>query len=256
MGSTSPQFWHRRRVFVTGCTGFLGTWVVRELLAAGAEVAGLVRARVADSDLFRDRLFERIAVVRGRVEDQGRLETSLALHDIQTVFHLASPGAESVLAAALRAVPFGSVTLPVPIGDPGRASLVSAFARRTGYRVGLAELPALFGGGSQTVPRAEESYLYVRDAARALLTLAEAVVADPMAWSGWPIRFNPTTTGRELSAALDRQPLDAPSATPLLTSHPLGWSPSVSLADAVAETIAWPRGGRNRSPQRVTVCAA
>jgi hypothetical protein len=184
MGSTSPQFWHRRRVFVTGCTGFLGTRVVRELLAAGANVVGLVRARAADSELFRDRLFERVAVVRGRVEDRGRLETAFALHEIQTVFHLAAPGVETVLAAALRARPAGAVVLPIRPGDDDRAAAASAFARRTGYRVGLAELPG----------RRDES-------ARALLALAEMVAADPMAWSGWPVRFGSTTAVRELAAA-------------------------------------------------------
>jgi NAD(P)-dependent dehydrogenase (short-subunit alcohol dehydrogenase family) len=91
----TPAFWSDRRVLVTGCTGFLGTWVVRELLANGANVTGLIRNRVPDSDLIRDRLFEGIRVVRGRIEDGMRLRQTLAIHEIETVFHLAGPPADT-----------------------------------------------------------------------------------------------------------------------------------------------------------------
>src|SRR6516225_8496149 len=83
-------FWQDRRVFVTGCTGLVGTWTVRELLARGAHVVGLVRDQVPGSELVRGTLMERIDVVRGCVEDQALVERALAEYEIQTVFHLAA----------------------------------------------------------------------------------------------------------------------------------------------------------------------
>jgi CDP-glucose 4,6-dehydratase len=218
MGRPSPSFWHRRRVFVTGCTGFLGTWVVRELLARGAVVVGLVRDRARPSDFFDDRLFERITVVRGRVEDRWRLESALAVHGIETVFHLAVPAvalstpsdptrhlaarwARTLLTAVRRAAPSAEVVIPVPVGDTtGRAEVAAALARQAGSAVGVAVLPRLFGGGDRTWSRLvpwtlrailtgrpvepardelAEPYLYVHDAARACLGLAESLAGDP-----------------------------------------------------------------------------
>jgi CDP-glucose 4,6-dehydratase len=86
----AETFWQDRRVFVTGCTGLVGTWTVRALLERGAHVVGLVRDRVAGSELIRGGLFRQMDVVRGSVEDQPLVERTLAEYEIQTVFHLAA----------------------------------------------------------------------------------------------------------------------------------------------------------------------
>lgn len=86
----SSHFWRDRRVLVTGCTGLVGAWTVRELLARGAHVVGLVRDRVPGSDLVRSGLIRKIDVVRGRLENQRLLERALGEYEIQTVFHLAA----------------------------------------------------------------------------------------------------------------------------------------------------------------------
>jgi CDP-glucose 4,6-dehydratase len=231
MGQPSPSFWHRRRVFVTGSTGFLGAWVVRELLARRANVIGLVRDRARPSDLFDGGLVQRVTTVRGRVEDRWRVESALRLYDVQTVFHLAAPAdpalplaarwLRTVLAAAARSAPSAEVVVPVPAGDAtGRAEVARRFARQAGYAVGLAELPRLFGGGDRTWSRLvpwtaravlcgrpvepprdderSEPHLYVRDAARACLWPAEALAGDPEAWAGRAVPFPPTATGAEV----------------------------------------------------------
>jgi CDP-glucose 4,6-dehydratase len=274
MGRPSPSFWHRRRVFVTGCTGFLGTWVVRELLARGAVIVGLVRDRVRPSDLIDDRLFERITVVRGRVEDRWRLESALAVHDIETVFHLAVPAvalatpsdptrhlaarwARTLLTAVHRAIPVAEVVIPVPTGDAtGRTEMAADFARQTGSAVGVAVLPRLFGGGDRTWSRLvpwtlravlsgrpvepprdyelTESYLYVRDAARACLGLAESLAGDPEAYTGRATPFPATATGADLFEVLTAPYLPALA----IADRP---SPNVPLLDAAAETVGWYR---------------
>lgn len=83
-------FWQDRRVFVTGCTGLVGSWTVRALLEQGAHVVGLVRDRLPQSELARSGLDRRIDVVHGCVENETLLERTLAEYEIQTVIHLAA----------------------------------------------------------------------------------------------------------------------------------------------------------------------
>jgi CDP-glucose 4,6-dehydratase len=86
-----PQgFWQDRRVFVTGCTGLVGSTTTRALLERGAHVVGLIRDRVSGSELYRSGLHRRIDVVRGSVESEGLVERVLAEYEIQTVLHLAA----------------------------------------------------------------------------------------------------------------------------------------------------------------------
>jgi CDP-glucose 4,6-dehydratase len=87
----SPNgFWRDRRVFVTGCTGLVGSWTVRALLERGAHVVGLIRDQVAGSELHRSGLSEQVDIVHGCVEDERLIERALAEYEIQTVFHLAA----------------------------------------------------------------------------------------------------------------------------------------------------------------------
>src|SRR5438445_2671910 len=83
-------FWRDRRVFVTGCTGLVGSWSVRALRARGAHVVGLIRDQVTGSELGRSGLLQQIDVVHGCVENQPLLERALAEYEIQTVIHLAA----------------------------------------------------------------------------------------------------------------------------------------------------------------------
>lgn len=83
-------FWQDRRVFVTGCTGLVGSWTVRALLDRGAHVVGLVRDRLSHSELVRGGLDRRIDIVHGCVENETQLERTLAEYEIQTVIHLAA----------------------------------------------------------------------------------------------------------------------------------------------------------------------
>ena len=83
-------FWLDRPVFVTGATGLVGGWVVRRLLADGADVTCLVRDWVPSSELVRGGLLERVKTVRGDVRDLALLERVLGEYEIDTVIHLAA----------------------------------------------------------------------------------------------------------------------------------------------------------------------
>jgi CDP-glucose 4,6-dehydratase len=86
----SPSFWRDRPVFVTGATGLVGSWLVRQLLDAGADVVCLIRDWVPRSELIASGLIDGIRVVRGDVRDQEILERTLGEYEIATVFHLAA----------------------------------------------------------------------------------------------------------------------------------------------------------------------
>ncbi len=83
-------FWLDRPVLVTGGTGLVGSWLVRRLVEAQAEVTCLVRDWVPRSEFVRARLVERVNVVRGDVRDQATLERLLGENEIVTVIHLAA----------------------------------------------------------------------------------------------------------------------------------------------------------------------
>jgi CDP-glucose 4,6-dehydratase len=84
------NFWCGRRVFVTGCTGFLGGGLVEALIDLGATVVGLVRDDVAHSQFRVRRLSDKAAIVRGGVEQYDTVERALNEYEIDTVFHLAA----------------------------------------------------------------------------------------------------------------------------------------------------------------------
>jgi len=90
MNHQQDNFWRDRRVFVTGCTGLVGSWTVRALHERGAHVVGLVRDQVAGAELVRTGLLAKIDVVHGCVENQPLVERAVAEYEIQTVFHLAA----------------------------------------------------------------------------------------------------------------------------------------------------------------------
>lgn len=90
VNSIDNNFWSSRNVFITGCTGLLGSWVTEFLLDAGASVVGLIRDHVPGSRLRQNCLMDRINAVSGEVEDYLLIERVLNEYQIQTVFHLAA----------------------------------------------------------------------------------------------------------------------------------------------------------------------
>jgi len=88
MTATPP--WKDRRVFVTGATGLVGAWLVKELLEKGAFVIALVRDEDPQSELLRSGDIRRISVVSGALEEFLTLERAISEHEPDTVFHLAA----------------------------------------------------------------------------------------------------------------------------------------------------------------------
>ena len=88
--SRTDDFWRNRRVFVTGATGMVGYWLVKDLLAAGAQVSALVRDPDPQAGFYSSGDYQQVSLVQGRVEDFWNLERALNEQEVDTVFHLAA----------------------------------------------------------------------------------------------------------------------------------------------------------------------
>jgi CDP-glucose 4,6-dehydratase len=86
----NDKFWQDRPTFVTGGTGLVGSWLVRRLVEAGADVVCLIRDWVPQSELVRSGHIEKVKVVRGDIRDRDLLERGLGEFEIDTVIHLAA----------------------------------------------------------------------------------------------------------------------------------------------------------------------
>ncbi len=84
------SFWLDRPTFVTGGTGLVGSWLIKRLLEAGADVVCLVRDWVPQSEMVRAGYIEKVNVVRGDIRDRDVLERALGEFEIDTVIHLAA----------------------------------------------------------------------------------------------------------------------------------------------------------------------
>jgi len=77
-----------RTVFLTGTSGIVGSWLVRSLLSVDAAVVTLVRDEDPRSEFVRSGDVQRVARVRGPLEDLVLLERLLVEYEVDVIFHL------------------------------------------------------------------------------------------------------------------------------------------------------------------------
>jgi CDP-glucose 4,6-dehydratase len=94
-----PVEWRDRRVLVTGATGLLGSWLVRDLQERGADVVALIRDRVPQSNLWESADLERLTCVHGHLEDYETVARAIGEYEVEVVFHL---GAQTIVQIANR----------------------------------------------------------------------------------------------------------------------------------------------------------
>lgn len=317
----SPAFWAGRRVFITGCSGFLGSWTTKELNALGATTIGLVRDRSRrfgedDPTIIPD------FIVEGALEEYEVVLRAINEHEADTVLHL---GAQPIVGTALRNPrstfeanirgtwhvldacrelgkqvkrivvassdkAYGEVdrlpydeTMPLNGRHPYDASksctdiLAQTYHKTYGLPVCITRAGNFFGGrdlnfsrivpgtvrwalnGERPVLRSDgtmvRDYIYVRDAVRAYLLLAERM--DDSALHGHAFNFSaeqplsvlalvehilrvagrpdltPIVLG-EATAEIPMQYLAAAKAREMLS-----WSPGWTTDEALRETVAW-----------------
>lgn len=325
--NTGSDFWRGRRVFITGCTGFLGSWLTAALLEKGAAVTGLIRMLEPGSQLVRTGLIDRIDQVTGDLLDYNLLKRSLDERKIDTIFHLAGQTIVSIanrdpvetfetnirgtwlLLEAVRQTPsvrgvvvassekaYGEQhNLPYREDYPlqGRhpyevskscADLIAqSFAHTYGPAIAVTRCSNLFGGGdlnwNRLIPGTIKSvlnrdrpilrsdgsfrrdYLYVADAIRGYLMLAEQLTAPEVRGLPFNLGSGHGTPALEvvrtiisLSARPELEPIILDEVkheildeylSPDRALQTLGWSPRYSLADGLKETMAWYRAYLN-----------
>ncbi len=84
-------FWKAKKVFVTGHTGFKGSWLCLWLHALGAEVTGYALEPPTDPNLFGlARVDELVRSVIGDVRDLERLQREMTVAAPEIVIHMAA----------------------------------------------------------------------------------------------------------------------------------------------------------------------
>lgn len=92
-------FWADKRVFVTGSSGFLGSWTVKELNRRGATTIGYVRDLGRHLSRRDDPETEPHFTVHGALEDYETILRAINEHEADTVLHL---GAQPIVGIANR----------------------------------------------------------------------------------------------------------------------------------------------------------
>lgn len=96
---SDPIFWQDRNVFVTGASGFLGSWMIAELNARGANVVGLVRDLNGTGKRSLIPNSQPRFTVFGQLEDHEVLLRAVNEYEVDTVMHL---GAQPIVGIANR----------------------------------------------------------------------------------------------------------------------------------------------------------
>ncbi len=171
---TDASTYAGRTVFVTGASGIVGSWLVRNLLAGGASVIALLRDDDPRSELVRSGDVRRVAGVNGSLEDAALLERTLVKYEVDVVFHL---GAQTQVRHAQRH-PFGTLEANVR-GTYNLLEGVRRAARPVAALVVASSDKAY--GESSTLPYTEEHPLAGRniyDASKSAADLLAAAYAN------------------------------------------------------------------------------
>jgi CDP-glucose 4,6-dehydratase len=87
----NPNFWHGKRVLLTGHTGFKGSWLSLWLQSMGAQVVGYALAPPTNPSLFEiAEVAQGMTSVIGDIRDLATLQAVFAKHQPEIVIHMAA----------------------------------------------------------------------------------------------------------------------------------------------------------------------
>jgi len=316
--------WKGSNVLITGVTGFVGTWLAKDLVERGANVVGLIRDEIPNMPLRTMGIYNKLgAVAGGDIISYNSVKRVFNEYEIDTCFHLAaqtivgvakrSPtitfdinikGTWNILEAArtsekLKRLVLAStdkvygepIKLPIREDHPLLAAypydaskacverLAKTYFITYGLPVAITRCCNIFGGGdlnfSRIIPGTIKSiifnqnpiirsdgtpvrdFIYVKDAARAYIVLAESMGKAGVNGEAFNFGSNapinmldlvkkiievsgrkglaPDVQGtKKPDAEIDEQYLSSEKA-----KRVLGWQPQFILESGLKETIKW-----------------
>jgi CDP-glucose 4,6-dehydratase len=87
------------KTLVTGATGILGSWLANTLVQEGHEVVCLIRDEVPASNFYALGLHQKVATVRGALENYEEVARAFNEYEIELCFHL---GAQAIVTVGNR----------------------------------------------------------------------------------------------------------------------------------------------------------
>ena len=313
--------WRGKRIFITGCTGLLGSWLTAELLQRGASVLGLIHSDPSHSLLAYMGVLPQVDTAQGDIRDYALISRILTDNPIDTIFHLAAQtqvgvanrdpmttfdtnikGTWTLLEAArCQAQPPGLIIassdkaygeqpqLPYDENTPllgqhpydvskACADLIAhTYAHSYNLPVAIARCANLYGGGDlnwrRIVPgtirsvlrgkrpivrsdgTAKRNYIYVQDAVRGYLTLAQNLHRPDVCGQAFNFGTQTATTALDMIQTIISLSSD-PHLKPIIRNEAeneiqeqnlssrkanqiLGWQPRHSLQDGLRQTLSW-----------------
>ncbi len=91
--------WKNKKILITGATGMVGSWLVKEFLKRKSRVVTFVRDVDYQTEFYRSGDYLRTAIVNGPLENFSTIERAINEYEVDTVFHL---GAQTIVGAAYR----------------------------------------------------------------------------------------------------------------------------------------------------------
>jgi CDP-glucose 4,6-dehydratase len=92
------EFWHDRSVLVTGATGLVGGWLVKELVKKNSRVSALVLDFDTTSELSRSGDIHKISVFSGNLSSYSDVSRAVSQSEAKTIIHL---GAQTIVGTAI-----------------------------------------------------------------------------------------------------------------------------------------------------------
>ena len=87
----NKEFWNGKRVFITGHTGFKGSWLCLWLHSLGAEITGFSLGPPTNPNLFEICSLNQYAnTITGDIRDRKLLDSTLSGANPDIVFHMAA----------------------------------------------------------------------------------------------------------------------------------------------------------------------